>query len=244
APPACNGEQITYLSDMPWVGTPENGWGVVERDRSNGELGDEDGGVITLNGVTYEKGLGAHAYSVIEYELGGQYEQFLSSVGLDDETGDGGTVQFVVMADGVEIFESPVVNGKSKAIDIELDIEGVQLLSLIMLDGGDGNGLDHGDWADARVSRCGKKPGPVSVLVYPNPTDYTKTLHIEYTQLEEHVISMELFDTQGRILYESTSAKEEYEGVLSLPVEGLGSGMYILRVSGKDWSETRRVFVR
>ena len=32
-----------YLSDMPWT-SELNGWGPAERDRSNGELGDNDGG--------------------------------------------------------------------------------------------------------------------------------------------------------------------------------------------------------
>ena len=30
---------VTYLSDLPFVGTPTNGWGAVERDHSNGEDG-------------------------------------------------------------------------------------------------------------------------------------------------------------------------------------------------------------
>ena len=50
----------TYLSDLPWT-SMINGWGPAERDRSNGELGASDGATLTLNGVTYAKGLGVHA---------------------------------------------------------------------------------------------------------------------------------------------------------------------------------------
>jgi len=35
-----------------------NGWGPVERDRSNGESAPGDGNPLTLDGVVYLKGLG------------------------------------------------------------------------------------------------------------------------------------------------------------------------------------------
>ena len=44
-----------------------------------------DGHAITLNGVTYAKGLGTHAVSQIVYTIGGQYSTFASDVGIDDE---------------------------------------------------------------------------------------------------------------------------------------------------------------
>ena len=46
-----------YLSDWNWT-YMANGWGPVEKDQSNGEQATGDGRVITLNGVTYAKGLG------------------------------------------------------------------------------------------------------------------------------------------------------------------------------------------
>ena len=64
-----------------------NGWGPVEKDRSNGEAGASDGGTITLNGVTYAKGLGAHAASDIRYALNGACSVFTAAVGVDDEMG-------------------------------------------------------------------------------------------------------------------------------------------------------------
>ena len=78
-------QAITYLSDLNWVGVPQNGWGPVERDMSNGHNGALDGLPITLNGVVYPKGLGAHATSQIVYNLAGQYARFISDVGVDDE---------------------------------------------------------------------------------------------------------------------------------------------------------------
>ena len=62
-------QTITYLSDLPFVGTPTNGWGPVERDRSNGEQGATDGGPIRIRGNTYTKGLGVHSASVVTFNL-------------------------------------------------------------------------------------------------------------------------------------------------------------------------------
>ena len=46
---------------------------------------DEAGsGAIQLNGVTYEKGIGAHANSTIIYNLNGEYGRFATDVGMDD----------------------------------------------------------------------------------------------------------------------------------------------------------------
>jgi len=95
----------TYLSDLPFVGTPTNGWGPVERDKSVGEDQAGDGGPIMIKGVTYAKGLGVHSYSEITFNLNGQYKSFLSDIGLDDEK-TGGSVTFQVWVDGVLKFDS------------------------------------------------------------------------------------------------------------------------------------------
>ena len=74
----------TYLSDLtPTSAT--NGYGPYEKNTSNGEQLAGDGHTITLNGVTYAKGLGVHAPSDLKYNLGGQYTSFASDVGVDDE---------------------------------------------------------------------------------------------------------------------------------------------------------------
>ena len=67
-----------------------NGWGPVEKDKSNGENGAGDGHTLTLNGITYTKGLGAHAASDVRYALAANCTRFKASVGIDDEVGHSG----------------------------------------------------------------------------------------------------------------------------------------------------------
>src|SRR5262249_42040966 len=104
---------ITYLSDLPFVGTPVNGWGPVERDRSNGESGAADGFMQRIRGTTYSKGLGVHSTSQVTFNLAGQYKTFLSDIGIDDETNGAGSVVFQVLADGVTIYDSEAILGTS-----------------------------------------------------------------------------------------------------------------------------------
>lgn len=140
----------TWLSDLNWV-SATNGWGSVEKDRSNGEIGATDGGTITLNGATYAKGLGVHANSSIVYNLNGQYQSFQSDIGLDDEVGNNGSVVFQVFVDNVNVFSSTVMNGSSATQSVNLNVAGAATLRLVVINANDGFDFDHGDWAGARL---------------------------------------------------------------------------------------------
>ena len=95
---------LTYLSDLTWVSATA-GFGTVQKDTTI------SGNPIKLRGTTYTKGLGAHAASQIVYNLGGQYTNFVSDVGVDDEEiGKGGTVTFQVLGDsGAVLFPTTAV---------------------------------------------------------------------------------------------------------------------------------------
>ncbi|MEU6659776.1 endo-alpha-N-acetylgalactosaminidase family protein [Streptomyces sp. NPDC046821] len=143
----------TYASDLDWT-SATNGWGPVERDLSNGEQGQGDGGPIRIGGVTYAKGLGTHAPAKVRYYLGGQCTSFTAEVGVDDVQTTRGTVQFSVAADGTEKVKSPVLKATDDAWSLTADVSGAKYVDLIVGDGGDGNGNDHADWGDARF-HCG-----------------------------------------------------------------------------------------
>jgi len=136
----------TYLSDLPWASATA-GWGTIHLDASI------VGNPLTLRGVTYAKGIGTHAISQIVYNLNGQYNWFLSDVGIDDEelTRGTGTVDFQVIGDGKMLFDSGVVSNSSPTVHINVSVAGVQQLTLLVGDGGDGIDYDHADWAGARL---------------------------------------------------------------------------------------------
>jgi NPCBM/NEW2 domain/NPCBM-associated, NEW3 domain of alpha-galactosidase len=139
-----------FVSNLAFL-SATNGWGPVERDLSNGEIQPGDGHTITLNGVQYAKGLGVNAVSDVALYLGGNCSRFTATLGVDDEVGNSGSVTFSVVADGRALSTTPVLTGSSAPVSIDDDVGGAQRLDLVTGDGGDGNGLDHGDWADAKL---------------------------------------------------------------------------------------------
>jgi alpha-galactosidase len=143
----------SYLSDRAWT-VAANGYGPVERDRSNGEDLAGDGTTIALKGVPYAKGLGVHATAEVRYPLNAACTAFTAVVGVDDEVGANGSVAFQVWTDGVQRFDSGVMTGAMAGQSVAVNVTGANELLLFMTDGGDGSNYDHGDWADAQVT-CG-----------------------------------------------------------------------------------------
>ncbi|MDC5696556.1 NPCBM/NEW2 domain-containing protein [Intrasporangium calvum] len=166
----------TYASDLDWV-SATNGWGPVERDRSNGEDRAGDGTAIRIDGTTYAKGLGVHASSAIRYDVGKNCETFVSDVGVDDEVWLGGSVIFTVVADGVVAAQTPVLKGSSKGARIEANIDGARYVDLIVSDGGDGIGQDHASWGGAKFECSGDRHAePLGDLVAPTASAYASDL--------------------------------------------------------------------
>jgi hypothetical protein len=149
---AAAGSSTSYLSDLAYT-APSNGWGPVEKDRSNGEQAAGDGKTLTLNGVTYTKGLGAHAASEVDYTMGGTCSLFTASVGVDDEiTVATGSVVFQVFGDTTKLYDSGTMGATTATKAVSVDVSGRTTLKLLITDAGDGNAYDHGDWANAQLT--------------------------------------------------------------------------------------------
>ncbi|MFI7704822.1 endo-alpha-N-acetylgalactosaminidase family protein [Nonomuraea sp. NPDC049480] len=148
-PPAAD----AHASDLEWV-SAANGWGPVERDRSNGDTDEADGGPIVIGGRAFAKGLGTHAPAEIRFYLGGRCSAFRAFAGVDDAQATRGSVRFAVLADGVERARSPVLRAADDAYELVADLSGARYVDLVAGDAGDGNGNDHADWGEARFT-CG-----------------------------------------------------------------------------------------
>jgi hypothetical protein len=166
---------IFHLSDLTPAGTPQNGWGPMELDQSNGGSSAYDGGTLTINGMTYQKGLGVHAPSQVVYNLTGEKLLFRTSIGIDDEVDAGpceiGSVQFKIYLDNQLAYQSPIMGQFDDAINVEVDISGKNQLKLVVTDGGDDPTCDHADWANARLIDYPCPVGPCNdnVQINANP---------------------------------------------------------------------------
>ncbi|AIQ34883.1 beta-galactosidase [Paenibacillus sp. FSL R5-0345] len=173
-----------YLSDMDWK-SATSGWMTVQKDKS------VEGQPIRLKGSsgveTYEKGMGTHANSEIIYDLSGQhFKTFESIVGVDQEIGSTAagknTIVFQVFLDGKKAYDSGLMRAATPAKEVRLDVSSVKELKLVVLDNGDGNEEDHGDWADAKLIKEDEpEPEPDSHLTGPDEVIAGKTFDLVYS---------------------------------------------------------------
>jgi alpha-galactosidase len=141
----------TFVSDMTWQAST-NGWGPVERDRSNGEQAGGDGRTLTIAGTTFAKGIGAHAASTIDVSLAGRCSTFTADVGVDAEVGTNGSVTFSVLGDGTTLTTTPVLRGGQAAQHLSVNVSGRNTLRLAVGNGGDNINFDHADWGNAQLT--------------------------------------------------------------------------------------------
>ncbi|SHJ37036.1 NPCBM/NEW2 domain-containing protein [Clostridium cavendishii DSM 21758] len=136
----------TYLSDTDWDSASTTFPALpTQKDKSVYSQ------PITLNGKTYTKGIGTHTVSETIYDLSAQFSIFRSTIGVDSEVGNNGSVVFQVFGDNVKLYDSGVMTGATTAKPISVDVTGVKKLKLVVTDAGDGLNNDHADWANARV---------------------------------------------------------------------------------------------
>lgn len=164
--PAPTPDMDPYLSELAWKNA-SSGWGPIERDLSNGEQLERDGKQISIAGRKYTYGLGVHSKSEIVFDIDKDFSRFVADVGVDDEVPDGrGSVIFQVFGDSTKMFESTIMRKGVAPRRVDLNVVGVQLLKLVVLDGGDGPSYDHANWANAKLYRIadGVPPPPGGTL--------------------------------------------------------------------------------
>ncbi len=159
-PPPVPPTTTTFVSTLPTTGTPVNGWGPIERDRSNGSSGAADGRPMMIGGVAFARGLGAHAASDLRFTVPSGCTTFTAQVGVDDEVGNLGSVVFEVWnGTTTRLSTSGTRTGVDAALAVSVPLNGVSTLRLVVTDAGDGKHYDHADWADAALT-CATTPPP------------------------------------------------------------------------------------
>lgn len=134
----------TFLSDLKPI-SHEQEWGSLGIDRS--VLGRQ----LQIGQRTYEKGLGTHALSEIEYRIPKGMRRLHCIVGLDGNSGRSGKVQFRVRVDQRVLWQSRQHDYDTGPEAFELTWEDGQILRLEVLPLGQ-NWSDHANWVDCYFS--------------------------------------------------------------------------------------------
>jgi len=129
------------------------GWGHAMKDRSVTDT------PLSINGRTFDHGLGTHAVSTFRIRLDGHATGFHAFCGVDvNAKSDQASIVFHVIGDGKELWKSPRMTWKQDAVKADVALKGVKILNLYVDDAGDGIAYDHADWADGRIEYQGKAP--------------------------------------------------------------------------------------
>lgn len=152
-------ENFTYhLEDLD-LSTMTKGSNAVKKNKST------DGKTLTINGTTYEKGVGTHAESHYVIRLNGKGVSFKAKGGLDDEQLENGSprsngviFKVVNLDSNTEIASTGVVYGGTDAVSLTqtsdgsetIDLAGIQNIDLVV-DPNGGNGWDHADWVKTEL---------------------------------------------------------------------------------------------
>ncbi len=153
--------ETVWLSALD-LGQMATGWSVPKVDRN---IADRP---IRIGGSAFQRGVGTHAHSRFRIKLDGNARSFRSHVGVSDDVAGKGSVQFLIIADQKELWRSAPMKGGDAPVPVELDMTGIQILTLVATDGGDGNSDDHAIWADASLRM---RPGtPVPAALPPHET--------------------------------------------------------------------------
>jgi len=110
---------------------------------------------IKIGRLSFKRGLGTHANSEITLGLPAGSKAFQASIGIDnnhDTQGRNGSVQFVVIVEGKELFRSATLRGGNAPVQINVALPPHTSELTLKVDGTpDGVSCDQADWADARV---------------------------------------------------------------------------------------------
>ncbi|MEK6233294.1 MAG: NPCBM/NEW2 domain-containing protein [Planctomycetales bacterium] len=109
------------------------------------------GGKLQLGKRTYQKGLSIHSETTLVYHLGGEYRRLLAEAGIDEVVGASGDAELIIRGDQRQLFAGRLRGTDDDPVVIDLDLSGVQRLTIIVGYGADHEIGDHVDLCNARI---------------------------------------------------------------------------------------------
>ncbi len=101
------------------------------------------GGLLTLGGKTYVKGLGLHSQCVVRYQLDRKYESFHAIAGIDNGAGRAGQVILRLLVDGKEVASESLSHADDPWLIPPIDLRGKHALTIKVEFGDRADVQDH-----------------------------------------------------------------------------------------------------
>jgi len=109
------------------------------------------GGRLTVAGESFERGIGVHSRSSLTFELKGACREFVTSFGMDDDSGPAADVTVAILVEGQKRFEKTHVRPGVLQGPVRLDVAKADRLELIVDFGDNGDVQDRFDWIETGV---------------------------------------------------------------------------------------------
>ncbi len=160
-----------WLDDLD-LNAVSQGWGNPHKNLS------VDSHPLSIDGQTFEHGLGTHAVSTLYVDLKNSAASFSASVGVDgEESNSTASLKFYVIGDGKTLWQSGVMKANDPAKNLSVDLTGITNLLLKVDTATDDISFDHADWADAKFETTGDAlpetryaPSEPAIILTPAPS--------------------------------------------------------------------------
>lgn len=141
---------VPLTSLTPYIS--EQGYGARQINMPvNAFLGFPKWSFLSVQYAFYRTGIGTHAPSFMNYDVGGHFKTFTTDYGIDTEAGGKGSAIFEVYGDDTLLFRSDKIGRYDLPRHAEVNITGVKKLGLVVTDAGDGKTDDHVDWLNPKL---------------------------------------------------------------------------------------------
>jgi hypothetical protein len=117
-----------------------------------------EGNLLRIGGKTFERGVGTHSEGRIWVKLHGAAVSISGIVGIDDEVADKGCAIFQVIGDYKVLWDSGKLRGSHAGKPFNVNLKGVEVLELLVLESEGGFGHDHSNWVDTKITYRGDRP--------------------------------------------------------------------------------------
>lgn len=159
---AWGGNRTVWLDEIDPQGHYIQDWGLPGINRAVNRS------PLSIGGTGYDRGIGGHAISRMLFDTGGKALRLEGLAGPDDNNMFATNLEFKILGDGRELWQSGVMTRGDAAKAFDIDLRGIEKVLLLIDLCDDEFMYDHGDWVNVKFT-TEDDADVVAIPVWPEP---------------------------------------------------------------------------